>query len=524
MSTAKEEGEINSIEYDAFDDVDEAELERRAIEARKRRREELLAQYERERAQSGRTGSDSTDEKGEEKNDQSEGASTSNQKSQAHHDSSNDFTHSLKGRVGNDSDANDGISAVDYTDKLDRRENVAVSEAVNQDSKGAQASDNDDDDEDDMFALSAEHVSKKQKTAHAKPTLPVDGSTDAEGYYAHTLGEKLDNGRYTVFAALGSGMFSNVVRVKDTHADDKEYAVKIIRSQDSMKKAALKEIALLERLKELDSDDKKHIIRIERTFEHRGHLCIVFENLSMNLREILKRFGANVGINIKAVRAYAHQILLALSLLKRANVMHADLKPDNILVSENKAHLKVCDLGSAADVSEGDITPYLVSRFYRAPEIILGLPYDTAIDMWSVGCTLYEMYTGQILFSGRSNNEMLKKMMELKGKFNHKMIKKGVYGVRKLDNNAHFTEHFDFISNEVDKMTNQIVAKTLPISRPVKDLRAKLIPSIAEQKGMKEEELKSLQAFVDLLDKMLTLDPQKRISVKDALAHNFFAM
>ena len=87
---------------------------------------------------------------------------------------------------------------------------------------------------------------------------------------------------------------------------------------------------------------------------------------------------------------------------------------------------------------------------------VLGLPYDTAIDMWSVGCTLYEMYTGQILFSGRSNNEMLKKMMELKGKFNHKMIKKGVYGVRKLDNNAHFTEHFDFISNEVDKMTNQV--------------------------------------------------------------------
>ena len=72
--------------------------------------------------------------------------------------------------------------------------------------------------------------------------------------------------------------------------------------------------------------------------------------------------------------------------------------------------------------------------------------------------------------------------------------------------------------------TPKIVAKTLPISRPVKDLRAKLIPSIAEQKGMKEEELKSLQAFVDLLDKMLTLDPQKRISVKDALAHNFFAM
>lgn len=67
-----------------------------------------------------------------------------------------------------------------------------------------------------------------------------------------------------------------------------------------------------------------------------------------------------------------------------------------------------------------------------------------------------------------------------------------------------------------------MVAKTLPISRPTKDLRAKLIPSIAEQKSIKEEELKSLQSFVDLLDKMLALDPQKRISVKDSLAHSFF--
>ena len=89
----------------------------------------------------------------------------------------------------------------------------------------------------------------------------------------------------------------------------------------------------------------------------------------MNLREVVKRFGKDVGLNIRAVRAYAHQLFLALSLLRKANVMHADIKPDNILVNEQKNLLKLCDLGSASDASENEVTPYLVSRFYRAPEI-----------------------------------------------------------------------------------------------------------------------------------------------------------
>ena len=123
---------------------------------------------------------------------------------------------------------------------------------------------------------------------------------------------------------------------------------------------------------------------MERTFEHRGHLCLVFESLSLNLREVVKRFGKDVGLNLKAVRAYTHQIFLALAHMRKLKIMHADLKPDNILVTESKVQLKVCDLGSASDEAENEITPYLVSRFYRAPEIILGLPYDCSLDTWSV--------------------------------------------------------------------------------------------------------------------------------------------
>lgn len=116
------------------------------------------------------------------------------------------------------------------------------------------------------------------------------------------------------------------------------------------KKAGLKEIEILQKLALSDPDDKKHIIRLDRYFEHKGHLCMVFENLkyegtlgdflnyanegnSINLREVLKKFGRDVGINLKAVRAYAQQMFMGLSLLRKCNILHADLKPDNVLVS-----------------------------------------------------------------------------------------------------------------------------------------------------------------------------------------------
>ena len=171
----------------------------------------------------------------------------------------------------------------------------------------------------------------------------------------------------------------------------------------------------------------------------------------MDLRQVIKKFGKENGLNIKAVRVYAQQLLQALTLLKKVNLIHSDIKPDNILVTENKNILKLCDLGSASDASENEITPYLVSRFYRAPEVILGLPYDSGIDMWSVGCTLYELYTGKILFPGRSNNQMLLFMMELKGKFPHKILKKGQF------TDQHFDEKLDFIQRDVDKISGKVI-------------------------------------------------------------------
>ncbi|KDR82138.1 hypothetical protein GALMADRAFT_59895 [Galerina marginata CBS 339.88] len=365
-------------------------------------------------------------------------------------------------------------------------------------------------------------VSKAQDSQ--KPSAPalittatLDTAADPEGYYSVILGEQLDGGRYQVFSSLGKGMFANVVRARILQGESgdvgREVAIKIIRCQESMYRAGLKEVQILNKLKQADPDDKKHIVRLERTFEHRGHLCLVFESMSMNLRDVVKRFGKDVGLNIRAVRAYAHQLFLALSLLRKTNIMHADIKPDNILVNEQKTVLKLCDLGSASDASENDITPYLVSRFYRAPEIILGVPYDPSLDIWSIGCTLYELYTGKILFPGRSNNQMLHLMMELKGRFNSKMIKKAKFG------DVYFDEMGGFESVEKDRITGNDVVRKVHISKPSRDLRARLMPPASAK--VNDEENKMITSFIDLLDKCLALDPSRRINPREALAHPF---
>lgn len=143
-----------------------------------------------------------------------------------------------------------------------------------------------------------------------------------------------------------------------------------------------------------------------------------------------------------------------------------------MLLDEKQTTIKLCDFGSAFNVDEGkqDPTPYLVSRFYRAPEIVLGLAYDKAVDMWSVGCCLFEMFTGKVMFPGSTNNEMLKYFMELKGKIPNKLIKKHRQAyIDQFQMDPHFTEDNKFCSRESDRVTgtwglSSLLFSTLPLT------------------------------------------------------------
>ncbi|PPD75623.1 hypothetical protein GOBAR_DD27459 [Gossypium barbadense] len=336
-----------------------------------------------------------------------------------------------------------------------------------------------------------------------------DNWDDAEGYYSYRFGEILD-GRYEVTAAHGKGVFSTVVRAKDLKAGatvPEEVAIKIIRNNETMHKAGQLEVQILKKLAGADPDDKRHCVRFLSSFKYRNHLCLVFESLHMNLREVLKKFGRNIGLKLTAVRAYAKQLFIALKHLKNCGVLHCDIKPDNMLVNEAKNVLKLCDFGNAMFAGKNEITPYLVSRFYRAPEIILGLPYDHPMDIWSVGCCLYELYTGKVLFPGPTNNDMLRLHMELKGPFPKKMLRKGAF------TEQHFDQDLNFHATEEDPVTKK------SIKRMILNIKPKDISSIIV--GSPGEDPKMVANFKDLLEKIFVLDPEKRMTVTQALAHPF---
>ena len=299
--------------------------------------------------------------------------------------------------------------------------------------------------------------------------LHSDNWDDAEGYMTCRVGEVL-NGRYEVTTAVGKGVFSTVLRCRDAD-NGMQVAVKVIRRDpaDHMYNTGKKEIAFLQELSQKDPESRKHVIRMLSSFEYKNHLCMVFESMHMNLRELLHRYGKIVGISMTAVKQYAKQMVVALKHLQACRIIHADLKLDNIVVNDAKNSIRICDLGSAERwTSEPDITPYRQSRFYRAPEVTLGLQPGYEMDMWSAACCLFELYTGKILFQGSSNNQMIKLYMEVKGPFPKKLIRRAQFAV------DHFGDDCEtFLYRTKDVVTGMdIIQKMKVLVRPLPTAQA----------------------------------------------------
>lgn len=371
----------------------------------------------------------------------------------------------------------------------------------------------------DIFADDVAEVLEQNKAAEAEnaaaranPALQ-DNFDDAEGYYNFQVGELVAE-RYEVRASHGKGVFSTVLLAKDrSQAADSPLgmvAIKVIRAMETMTKAARLEVRILETLQTRQTSvGSKNCIRLLDTFVYRGHTCLVFEPMALNLRELVKKYGRNIGLNVKIVRIFAYQMLRALSHMRSCNILHADIKPDNILTDASQKMVKICDFGSAMLAGDNELTPYLVSRFYRSPEVILGLKYDYPMDMWAIGCTIYELFGGEILFPGKSNNQMLALMMDLKGPFPKKMLKKGQFTYQHFENDPNMS----FAQQEEDPVTRQVMRKV--VAAPA--VKRSMADRVMEGEGEKRK----LRQLVDLLDQMLQLDPERRISVHAALKHPF---
>jgi len=220
--------------------------------------------------------------------------------------------------------------------------------------------------------------------------------------------------RYEVLGLLGRGSFGAVLRCFDYKTQTMR-AVKIIRNKKRFHHQALVEVKILEHLRGRDpSGEASNMVAMHESFYFRQHLCIAFELLSMNLYEFIKNNNFQ-GLSLGLIRRFAQQLLVSLRFLRASRVIHCDLKPENILLrAPNKSGIKVIDFGSSCFEDERVYT-YIQSRFYRSPEVILGLPYDTGIDMWSLGCILAELYTGYPLFPGENEVEQLACVMEVLG-------------------------------------------------------------------------------------------------------------
>ncbi|CDH59430.1 kinase-like protein [Lichtheimia corymbifera JMRC:FSU:9682] len=332
------------------------------------------------------------------------------------------------------------------------------------------------------------HHARKHKAVPRQHTHN-HGFDDDQGNYRVTMRDHLAY-RYEVLDVLGSGAFGQVVRCFD-HKIGHMVAVKIIRNDKRVHTQAVVEINVLADLVRWDPQDKHHNVRMLDHFYFRKHLCITFECLSINLYDLLKDNQFR-GLRMGLIRRFAAQVLDSLVLLHEHGLIHCDLKPENVLLLDpTRSAVKVIDFGGSCFENKRVYT-YIQSRFYRAPEVMLGIAYTTAIDIWSLGCILAELHTGNPLFSGNTEQEQISYIMEIQG----------IPDKRLLEGASRRQHFFDIHGHP-----------KIPASNNGKRYQRPGSKTLAQVLGSTDMQ------FNDFIDRCIQWDPAKRLTAKDALQH-----
>lgn len=329
-----------------------------------------------------------------------------------------------------------------------------------------------------------------QKIEGSQGAPQNSGYDDEHGSYIRVLHDHIGY-RFEVLEVIGKGSFGQVLKCLD-HKNNELVAIKMIRNKKRFHHQALVELKILDVLKKKDKDNLHNVIHMKEYFYFRNHLCISFELLGVNLYELIKKNNFQ-GFSLALIRRFAHALLRCLQMLHREKIIHCDLKPENILLSQRgPGNIKVVDFGSSC-YEQQRVYTYIQSRFYRSPEVILGHPYSMAIDMWSLGCILAELYTGYPLFPGESEVEQVACMMEVLGMPPNDFVQSA--SRRRL--------FFDSKGNPRN-ITNSKGKKRRPSSKELSEV------------------LKTNDAlFLDFVQRCLTWDPTKRMTPDDGLQHQW---
>lgn len=312
--------------------------------------------------------------------------------------------------------------------------------------------------------------------------------------------------RYTVVDMLGQGSFGQVFKCRDEERGIL-VAIKILKNKTVYFKQGLLEVGVLTAVNtKCDPEKRRHTLRLIDHFLFHDHLCVVNELLSMSLLEFLRRGGYR-GISARLARAFLRQILLALSSLAREGIVHCDLKPENILLDRpNDVKITVIDFGSACFERTSHLYTYVQSRHYRAPEIIMGLRYTSAIDMWSLGCVAAELLLGVPLLPGVNEFDQLAKIIALRGPIPPAMIAAG------SRSHKFYSREDGSLLPPPPNCKNSTIKTILPV---------KSLDELVKKRCSDDPTTAALA--LDFLERTLELDPRRRMTAEEALKHPFIS-
>ncbi|GAY60224.1 hypothetical protein CUMW_200300 [Citrus unshiu] len=386
--------------------------------------------------------------------------------------------------------------------------------------------------------------------AAAKHVSPPRRDDDREGHYVFNLGENLTP-RYKILSKMGEGTFGRVLECWDRQTQER-VAIKVVRSIRKYRDAAMIEIDVLQHLAKNDKGGSSHCVQIRNWFDYRNHICIVFEKLGPSLFDFLKR-NKYCPFPVDLVREFGRQLLESVacfcflaSFLPRVSfpffvltlfyalsyptdmhdlrLIHTDLKPENILLVSSEfiklpgykrsssgempfrclpksSAIKLIDFGSTAFDNQNH-SSIVSTRHYRAPEVILGLGWSYPCDMWSVGCILVELCTGEALFQTHENLEHLAMMERALGPLPEHMIRRASRGTEKyFRRGSRLNWPEGAVSRESIKAVKKLDRLKNMVSLHVDRARSTL---------------------TDLLHGLLRYDPSERLTARQALNHPFF--
>ncbi|XP_029574375.1 mitogen-activated protein kinase 14A [Salmo trutta] len=287
--------------------------------------------------------------------------------------------------------------------------------------------------------------------------------------------------QYTALKAVGSGAYGTVCSAIDQQTKEKVAIKKLYRPFQSLihAKRAYRELRLLRHIQHDNVICLLNVFTPDFSLEKFQTFYMVMPFVAEDLGNIMKKRR----LTDRVIVYLFYQLLCGLKYIHSAGIIHRDLKPGNLAVNDN-CELKILDFGLARH-AESEMTGYVVTRWYRSPEVIFNwMHYSQSVDLWSAGCILAEMITGQVLFPGKDSIDQLKKILHITGTPPSSLLQK------------------------MQSKDARSYVQGLPIQK---------------KKNFKEV-FPSLDAnAVDLLDSMLLLDPDTRMTAKEGLSHPYLS-